>query len=183
MNIITVQNAFTVEECQNIIISRMHEDLNPAYSPGMRVDPEIRSSMVNFMYEEEEENQWIYDRLWELTRQHPLSDSIEKLPFVQFAEYDSYYSGHFKPHRDTENFYHATNKKHFTRKLTIVTQLSDPSAYIGGDIKLYDMSGETIIGQKDRGCAIIFPSNTLHEVSKVTAGIRYSMAAWFEGRK
>lgn len=177
-------NVFTVEECQKIIAARMRDDLKPAYAPGMKVDPEIRSSMVNFIYDNEDEWQWVFERLWELSREHPLGAIVEKLPFIQFGEYDSHYAGHFKPHRDTENFYHPTNKKNFTRRLTVVIQLSDPSSYLGGDVKLYEMaSGEAIVGQKDRGCAIMFPSNTLHEVTKVTNGIRYSLAAWFEGRR
>ena len=183
MNHLIIPNAFSVTECQQIVVSRLQEETKPPYSPGMRVDPDIRSSMVNFMYDNEETNQWIFDRFWELSREHPLGAIVEKLPFIQFGEYDSHYSGHFKPHRDTENFYHATNKKHFIRKLTVVIQLSDPKSYAGGDVNLYEMaSGEALVGQKDRGCAIIFPSNTLHEVTKVTSGIRYSLSGWFEGR-
>lgn len=180
----TIGNAFSVEECQKIIASRMESDLRPAYSPGMMVDPDIRSSMVNFIYDDDEEWQWLFERLWELSREHPLGAIVEKLPFIQFGEYDSHYAGHFKPHRDTENFYHATDRKNFTRKLTIVIQLSDPRAYAGGEVKLYGtmQDNEPLVGQKERGCAILFPSNTLHEVTKVTSGIRYSMAAWFEGR-
>lgn len=184
METIIIPNAFSTEECQRIITERLHIDTKPAYSPGMIVNPDIRSSMVNFMYDDEEEYAWIFDRMWELSREHSLGAIVEKLPFIQFGEYDSQYSGHFKPHRDTENFYHATNKKNFTRRLTIVIQLSDFSSYVGGDVKLYELTSDEIsIGQKDRGCAILFPSNTLHEVTKVTAGVRYSLAAWFEGRK
>ena len=162
----------------------MSDDLNPGYSPGMIVNPDIRSSMVNFIYDGVEECEWVFERFWELSREHPLGAIVEKLPFIQFGEYDSQYAGHFKPHRDTENFYHATNAANFKRVLTIVIQLSDPSSYAGGEVKLYEhVGGEPLVGQKDRGCAIMFPSNTLHEVTKVTSGIRYSMAAWFEGRK
>jgi PKHD-type hydroxylase len=177
-------NVFSVEECQKIIAARMREDLKPAYSPGMMVDPDIRSSMVNFIYDDDEEWQWVFERLWELSREHPLGAIVEKLPFIQFGEYDSHYAGHFKPHRDTENFYHATDRKNFTRKLTTVIQLSDPNSYAGGEVKLYGtvIDNEALVGQKDRGCAIMFPSDTLHEVTKVTAGIRYSLSAWFEGR-
>lgn len=184
MNHLIIPNAFSVEECQKIIATQLVEDTKPAYSPGMVVDPEIRASMVNFIYDDDECNAWIFDRLWELSREHPLGAIVEKLPFIQFGEYDSHYSGHFKPHRDTENFYHATDRKNFTRKLTIVIQLSDPSSYAGGEVKLYDTvtNNDPLVGQKDRGCAILFPSNTLHEVTKVTSGIRYSLSAWFEGR-
>ena len=186
-NVLVYPNAFSVEECQRIIRERLEVNTTPAYSPGMQVDPEIRSSMVNFLYADCVDGtgcEWIFDRLWELSREHPLGAIVEKLPFIQFAEYDSHYAGHFKPHRDTENFYHATDKKNFTRKLTIVINLSDPSSYAGGDVKLYDVvvNDDPLIGQRDRGCAIMFPSNTLHEVTKVTAGIRYSLSAWFEAR-
>lgn len=183
-NIFEIPNAFSVEECQKIITNRLRNDLKPAYAPGMVVDPDIRSSMINFMYDNEPQYEWIFDRVWEMSREHPLGAIVEKLPFIQFAEYDSHYAGHFKPHRDTENFYHATDKKHFIRTLTIVINLTDPQSFSGGDIKIYDMKKDTsMMGSRERGCAIMFPSNKLHEVTKVTSGIRYSLSCWFEGRK
>jgi predicted 2-oxoglutarate/Fe(II)-dependent dioxygenase YbiX len=38
-----------------------------------------------------------------------------------------------------------------------------------------------LYGQKDRGCAILFPSKALHKANRVTSGERYSLVAWFEG--
>ena len=184
MDIQTVGNAFSEEECRAIIVDRLQAHTKPAYSPGMIVNPDIRSSMVNFIYDNDQDNQWLFERFWEISREHHLGAIVEKLPFIQFGEYDSQYSGHFAPHRDTENFYHGTDRVNFTRRLTIVIQLSDPRTYVGGDLKIYDtLESEPLIGQKDRGCAILFPSNSLHEVTKVTTGMRYSLAAWFEGRK
>ena len=183
MKYLAVENAFSVEECLDIIADSMQTDLKPAYAPGMQIDPDIRSSMISFLYKSEEKYRWIFDRMWKIAKNHELGSMVGRLNFVQFAEYDSIYSGRFRPHRDTDNFYHPTNRVDFTRMLTCGIQLSDPHSYQGGDLNIYDTGGEIITAKKDRGCAILFPSNTTHEVTKVKAGIRYSLVAWFEGRR
>ena len=181
MNKIRMCKIFTPDECQQIIECGLSLPLIPAYSPGMQINPEIRSSMVRFFYEDQSEYDWIFDKMWNSISE--LHDQIYKLNFIQFTEYDSAYVGRFTPHRDTDIFYHPTNRTSFIRKVTSVIQLSDPDSYIGGDLRLHLHDDQLIVGQRDRGCAIIFPSDTLHEVTKITSGIRYSLVAWFEGKK
>jgi PKHD-type hydroxylase len=61
-------------------------------------------------------------------------------------------------------------------------QLSDPSDYEGGDLLLH-ISADPKKAPKNQGQVILFPSHTLHEVTPVTKGIRYSLVAWVTGPK
>lgn len=176
------QNVFTETECQRIIGLGMLQPLEPGLSPGMKVDYERRSSMIRFIYPADD-NHWIFERLWNVVNEIPHSEHITTLNFLQFTEYDASYGGHFRPHRDTEHFYHATNVTDLRRKVTCVIQLSDPLLYEGGDLVLYPSKQKEITGLRDRGCAIIFPSKMIHEAKKVESGTRYSLVAWFEGPK
>ena len=175
-------NVFTEEECQRIIGIGTLQELEPGLSPGLKVDVMRRASMVRFLYSAED-SYWIFKRLWDTVNAIPHGENITTLNFLQFTEYDALYGGHFKPHRDTDIFYHATNVTDLKRYVTCVIQLSDPYLYDGGNLVLYPNKNEEIVGQRDRGCAIIFPSSMVHEAKKVTSGVRYSLVAWFEGPK
>lgn len=177
-----VLNVFSEEECRRIVAQGLSKELHVAYSPGMMIDPDRRSSMIRFMYPMEEK-QWIWDRLWTLVRDQHLDANINTLSFVQFTEYKAEYGGHFEWHRDTEVFYHPTDTINLKRKLTCVIQLSDPNLYEGGDLEFVSQEGEIDTVQRCRGCAILFPSRMLHRANKVKSGTRYSLVAWFEGPK
>ena len=56
------------------------------------------------------------------------------------------------------------------REWVITIQLSDPSKYTGGDLKI----GDTIL-PKEKGCVIIYNGGQTHEVTKVTSGVRFSL--------
>lgn len=178
----TVLGVFTPEECSRIISCGLNGPLTPGYSPGMRIDPDRRSSMIRFIYPDEGTH-WIFARLWKTLEEQDLADGITTLNFTQFIEYKAEYGGHFDLHRDTEVFYHATDVTHLKRKITCVIQLSDPDTYRGGNLEFVFGKGKTLAGQGDRGCGILFPSKTLHRANRVTVGERYSLVAWFEGPK
>lgn len=180
---LNLKGAFSEEECAQIITDGLAKQLDPGYSPGMMIDPNIRSSMIRFLYKGNEQYDWIFERFWNLLSQAKHEYEITTLNFLQFTEYDSTYSGHFVKHRDTQIFYHPTRTFYLERKMTCVVQLSSPDTYLGGDLSLYPEEGEPILADKERGSAIIFPSTMLHDVSKVTNGTRYSLVAWFEGPK
>jgi predicted 2-oxoglutarate/Fe(II)-dependent dioxygenase YbiX len=81
------------------------------------------------------------------------------------------------PHYLTEyriGSFHAPHKDFIEdawyREWVITIQLSDPSDYDGGDLKI----GDEIL-PKEKGCVIIYNGGLTHEVTKVTKGIRYSL--------
>jgi PKHD-type hydroxylase len=69
--------------------------------------------------------------------------------------------------------------EHPERKLGIVVQLSDATAYGGGDLE-YGFSPPRT-ASRARGTLIVFPSWMPHRVSPVTEGRRYSLALFAIG--
>ena len=95
---------------------------------------------------------------------------------LQFSEYDSSYQGMYRNHTD-DGFDSAT-----TRKLSFTIQLSDPDEYEGGDLLLYRFKlDDPVAAQKEKGLLVAFPSFTIHEVTPVTKGTRYSLVGWAHG--
>jgi PKHD-type hydroxylase len=66
------------------------------------------------------------------------------------------------------------------RKLGISVQLSAPSAYAGGQLRIYDPPEHAVV-PSELGCAIAFPSYVPHEVTPVTRGVRHALTAWAVG--
>jgi PKHD-type hydroxylase len=66
------------------------------------------------------------------------------------------------------------------RKLSLTIQLSESESYIGGDVLLHLSDNPTHIS-REQGTLVAFPSYTLHEVTPVTTGVRYSLVAWVTG--
>ena len=66
------------------------------------------------------------------------------------------------------------------RKITVSMSLSPLSAYEGGILSCYE-TDQPVIGAIEQGAATVFPSWTLHELSRVTSGERYSAVGWIVG--
>jgi len=80
-----------------------------------------------------------------------------------------YYKGHyFTRHSDR----HSSNGK---RQKTLVIQLSDSSEYEGGVLNVGDKASS-----KELGNVIIFDAAKLHEVTKITSGVRWCFLAFLE---
>jgi len=136
-----------------------------------------RRSFTSWIYQNEHTS-WIYQRLTVLIQQNNsqfFNFDLTMIETLQFTYYSSEENGCYKAHVDTNCWQLPHN-----RKLSIVVQLSDPEEYEGGDLKLYT-SYEPIFIKKEKGMVATFPSYTLHEVSPVTKGERYSLVAWVNG--
>ena len=87
------------------------------------------------------------------------------------------------------------------RKLSSTLQLSDPEDYEGGNFDYIEYQGlfdkldiydtridignfkRTIpFSAKAKGTLIVFPSDTYHQVTPVTRGVRKSLVSWFHGQ-
>jgi predicted 2-oxoglutarate/Fe(II)-dependent dioxygenase YbiX len=75
--------------------------------------------------------------------------------------------GKHKIHKDVAKGYK-------NRKLISVIQLSEPSDYEGGFLRIKDTNGY-ISAPKEKGCAVVYKNDTLHCLSRITSGVRYSM--------
>ena len=67
------------------------------------------------------------------------------------------------------------------RKLSFSIQLSSPEDYEGGNLQLLDEGGQSYIIPRQRGCIVLFDSDTQHRVLKVTKGTRKSIVGWVVG--
>ena len=67
------------------------------------------------------------------------------------------------------------------RRMSIIIGLVNPDEYEGGELKLHT-SEDPVLIKKQKGYLVTFPSHTLHEVTPVTKGERYSLVAWVHGK-
>jgi PKHD-type hydroxylase len=123
---------------------------------------------------------WIYQKLSTVVvdnNEKFFNFDLSMIEPIQFTYYNSAEEGLYKCHTDAQFW----NLPH-NRKFSIVMQLSDPSEYEGGDLVLHTGYNPTVI-RKEKGLIVCFPSYTLHEVTPVTKGERYSLVAWVHGPK
>jgi PKHD-type hydroxylase len=146
------------------------------------VDTRIRKSKVRFIPNTPYFS-YLFDEMWKTAVQGNsdfFNFHITRLPFIQFAEYDSSYEGEYKEHHDV---FWLNNDPYYHRKLTAVVQLSDPNTYQGGDFAITEATHALDPDVREQGSIIYMPSFLRHKAEKVTKGVRYSLAAWFEGPK
>lgn len=150
------------------------------------VDSSVRRTKIRFMNAGDWRFQYIFDIFWK-TAMSANDDffgfNISRLNFIQFAEYNSNELAEYKPHHDV---FWINNDTYYHRKLSAMIQLSDESTYDGGNFELVDFSVQSKPPQSDvrkQGTILYIPSFMMHQVTPVTSGIRYSLVAWFEGKK
>jgi PKHD-type hydroxylase len=174
--------------CENIIKLAKEMPADKAVIGGFNnqlvVDEQFRRSNVRFVNRGNWKFQELYDTLWKTAIQANedfFNFHITRLNYFQIAEYDSSYLGEYKLHQDTV---WLNGDPHYHRKLSCIIQLSDPNDYEGGQFEisdaLYPPSADEL---NQQGTIIFFPSFLRHRALPVTAGTRYSIAAWFEGPK
>lgn len=143
-----------------------------------------RRSKVKFIHANDWRFQYIFDFMWKTGLQANddfFMFNISRLNFLQFAEYNSSNLGEYKDHHDVfwlngDDFYH--------RKLSCTIQLSDANSYTGGNLELVEAKFKPPIEDvRAQGTITYFPSFIRHQVTPVLTGKRYSLVAWFEGRK
>ncbi len=139
------------------------------------VDEDKRVSRVAWI-PHEADTAWLFEQLCHIARElnkqyfgfdlHGISD-------LQYTVYTGEESGFYDWHID------KMGKGRTPRKLSLVLQLSDPQDYEGGELWLHGT--RKMVLTKGYGLVHVFPAFTLHRVTPVTAGVRKSLVAWFEG--
>ena len=102
----------------------------------------------------------------------------------QFTKYDGSKKQHYDWHTDAGI---RINKNGKVRKLSMTVALVDGSEYEGGDFEINMSSPDkedvrVVKEAKIKGSVTIFPSFVWHRVKPVTAGTRYSLVNWHQGR-
>jgi len=119
------------------------------------------------------ESTWVFQRLASLVQrvnQATFRFQLDGQMSVDVLEYDP--TGYFDWHVDLGPGIFAT------RKLSMVTFLTPPEAYEGGNLCFMDQGDPLRLPQ---GTTAIFPSYLLHKVEPVTRGTRYTLVSWAHG--
>jgi PKHD-type hydroxylase len=170
---------FSKEECGIIIELINMEKLQKAeISQGIE-DENTRISEIFWLStdkKDREKYEWIYRRC---------TDAVQKIN-EQFFNYDLTYieTMQFTVYDKKGSFYGKHIDAEYSgsghRKLSFSVQLSEEESYDGANLCLFN-SKEPDIVSKGIGTMIIFPSWTLHEVTPLKKGKRYSLVGWVNG--
>ena len=124
----------------------------------------------------EEKSHWLYEKMQILF--HDCNDNTFKFNIdggmenIQFLDYPV--GGFFNRHVDNGSDAVAR------RKLTMIVQLTEPTKYIGGRLRIESML-DNKYASKERGSAVVFPSHLWHKAHPVWLGRRQALVAWYSG--
>lgn len=169
-------NIFTNIELEKIKDYAKALEISPAtISPLAIVKTEnVRRTQVSWIHPNNE-TIWFYDRIATIAQELNVNfynfDLYGFVESMQFAIYEGNLNSFYDWHIDGSTISGSP------RKLSLVLQLSDPLDYEGGELQLQAGSGITSV-PREKGLIVIFPSYTLHKVTPVTKGTRYSIVAW-----
>lgn len=94
---------------------------------------------------------------------------LGRIEQVQYTDYPLF--GHYRRHSD------SGDGDSWTRIMSASIQLSDPSEYKGGDLKIY-FGKKCHKSPKKRGLITVFPSIIEHKVTPLYWGRRRSLVMW-----
>lgn len=168
-------NVFSAEECRRIIelpLPVAEAGVQALGDEAGHVDYQSRRAQERAV-PPDEKYAWIYQRLATVVR-----DANEKAYHFQLSDFMTVavleYSpeGFFDWHMDLGTGIFAG------RKLSLITFLTPPEAYEGGDLRMMDAGPPLRLPQ---GATVIFPSYLMHKVEPVTRGTRFTMVSWVHG--
>ena len=124
----------------------------------------------------QEDTRWIFEKLGKYTaaanERRWNFDLIGMSESMQFTTYRPG-KGHYGWHMDV-----GSRGTH--RKISVVTNLSDPDDYEGGELQLW-YNATAISLPKTQGATFLFPSYFMHQLTPVTKGCRRSLVLWVSG--
>ena len=173
-------NVFSPEDCKHIIEICSSLDKIKA-QVGSREDQKLNENYrkTNISWVPVTDNtKWIFERCTAAilyANDTYFKYDLHKLESLQFTCYDehgSYYNKH------VDSMYKSTQSGQ--RKLSFSIQLTDASEYEGGNLMLH-YGNDGVSANKTQGTGSFFPSYTLHEVTPITSGVRYSLVGWCIG--
>lgn len=169
-------NLFSKVECEKIIEIGNSLALSEA-TVGMECEKDVvfRASSVSWI-SPSKDTEWVFERItaavMSLNQQFFGFDLYGMVEGLQFTKYDAP-SGHYWPHLDS-------GFGLLTRKLSVSIQLNPSDEFEGGKLLLHRQKNPDDVALA-QGKLVAFPSYTLHEVTEVTRGTRYSLVCWITG--
>lgn len=174
---VSIPSVFTPNECAHIISLATQR----TQSPGKVLDRRKGSTLsmarrcTLTWLKPEPDTQFIYERLWSLmerTNADIWGFQIDKITPLQYLHYGPF--NWYARHVDNGSPAVAT------RKLSMSVQLSPPSSFVGGKLRIWSQSPERHASQL-QGSVTIFPSHLPHQANPVFWGSRHALIAWCEG--
>lgn len=171
------KNAFSEEELEWVEnLKELYPYEEATIVGATNVNSQIRESKIRWI-NLDSNSLWVYEKLKTFAVEANESiwgfDLNSIIDSIQYTEYNEG-GGHYDWHMDIG----PSPINH--RKVSLVTLLSDPDDYEGGDLQLW-VGGEFKTLPRLKGCTIVFPSFSLHRVTPVTKGMRKSLVLWVGG--
>ena len=174
-------NVFTVEDCDKIVELGNKQTLQAGTvvpdsisNPQGIHDSDYRKSNIAWLPEQDFYD--VYAKLIPVVNH--VNDNFFKFDLFGFTE--SLQFTQYTSPGDTYRYHIDKLYKSTVRKLSMVVQLTDPSAYEGGDLEI--LLGETPEKlPRTQGTVIFFPSYVVHRVTPMVTGTRYSLVTWLGG--
>jgi PKHD-type hydroxylase len=183
------ENEISKKNCEKIIKLGTSKKSKKATLAKNQVDFKIRNANVVWLDEK-----WIFDIMMHYVdaanKNAGWNVDINWMEAIQFTNYNK--KGHYNWHKDCYNEPFGIDSHESVRgkirKLSCIVNLSDGDKFEGGDLfigeELYDNPEKKITRiteLRKQGSVIVFPSHTLHKVSPVTKGKRFSLVSWSLG--
>jgi len=169
---------FSQKDCDEIVRLSKAETQDSGGLVGGRQHSNIRRAKISWL-DDTNPAAWVLERVVgavaRANREVFDFDITEFKEKLQVAVYDESDEGHYDWHSDIGDGPVAQ-----FRKATIVSQLSRPDAYEGGDLEI-SLGARLMTASRDQGSATLFASFMLHRVVPVTRGQRYSLTCWSHG--
>jgi PKHD-type hydroxylase len=167
--------AFTAEECDRIVGLAATGRAEPGPVWGGHdygVDPALRDVHSSFLARTDGPD-WLFDRLDALFATAAEAFDLPVGPVEEDIQILRYEVGcHFRTwHTD------AGRDRHDQRRISMSVELSERAEHDGGELEIVpDQVGRA--RTLPRGAAQLFTSRSLHRVTPVTRGTRWSLVAW-----
>ena len=166
--------AFSPEECDRIVaIGEAAAEAAPVWAEGAYgIDADARD-VRTALHARSEESGWLFARLDGLFAEAadhfalPVGPISEQIQILRYGV-----GSHFiRWHTD------AGFDLHLQRRISVSVELSEPEDYEGGRLEVVP---DLVFRPRTlpRGGAHFFPSRTLHRVTPVSRGVRWSLVGW-----
>lgn len=144
-------------------------------------EPSIRRSLVSWLDPNDKSIEFFHKKIvsaFTEINQYHFRYSLMGIESTQFTKYVEDDQSYYNWHKDEEP---TGFKSGPTRKLSGVLFLSDPKDYEGGELQICNAPENIITIEPKKGRMVFFPSFTIHKVSPVTKGVRYTAVNWARG--
>ena len=174
---VALENIFTDQELDEIVVQGNKVKKTSGTVSGSISDYRVCDIAWLKSDETESDFDWVYATLTDAIKKvnnEYFQFDLTHLTALQFTVYDGKNNSNYQKHMDL-------GRPFPNRKLSFSIQLSDDNEYTGGDLRFHYIKTQPEIAPRTRGKIIFFPTWTVHDVTPVTQGIRYSLVGWVNG--